>query len=121
MPNDKLAITYTADSLGKIGDITYVNDEGKLAFFDGGLRRMNLDGTLEYDLKKRATISADGQKKCIGIVFSNKTSAIDYAKGYTKGYVMALKDTKSKTGDNARWKTENTQTFQSKKARLALL
>lgn len=62
MPNDKLAITYTAVSLGKIGDIAYINDEGKLAFFDGGLRRMNLDGTLEYDLIKRATISADGQK-----------------------------------------------------------
>lgn len=101
VPNDKLAIVYTADSLGKVGDYVY-NHDGKLAFSDGGLRKMYLDGSLEWANSQPALVAGKGT--CIGFVFSNQTSEKDQAKGWKKGYVIALKNATT----SAAWNTTNT-------------
>lgn len=89
VPNKDLAITYTANDLGKIGDYAYIKD-GKLAFIDGGLRTMYLDGTLEWQENFTPIISDEQKSASIGIVFSNQVSEIDKASGY-KGYIMSNK------------------------------
>lgn len=92
IPNSDLAITYTADSLEKIGDFVYVDSNNKLVFSDGGLRKMYLDGGLEWDSDIN-NIKADPSKgTCIGILFSRNTSDKDKAANYKRGYVMALKN-----------------------------
>lgn len=91
VPNDKLAIVYTADSLGKVGDYVY-NNNGVLAFSDGGLRKMYLDGSLEWaaDAKSIKAVTDGSKGKCVGIVFSNNPSAKDRAAGFTHGYAIGL-------------------------------
>lgn len=107
IPNQDLAITYTADSLEKIGDYVYVKD-GKLAFSDGGLRKMYLDGSLEWDANI-SNIKADPSKgTCIGILFSRNASDKDKAANYKRGYVMALKNVEN--GINLKWCTTNYDT-----------
>ena len=88
MPNKDIYVEYTADSLGKIGDYVY-NDNGTLTFSDGGLRKMYLNGKLDYESTRPAPAT---DKTCIGIVFSNMTSKKDQDAGFTNGYVMALKN-----------------------------
>ena len=48
--------------------------------------------------KENATVTLDNytpfKEGCIGIIFSTVTSVTDTEKGWTKGYVMALKNTK---------------------------
>lgn len=91
--DNELAITYTEGNenfLGKIGDYVYTTTDGKLAFSDGGLRKMYLNGKLEW---ATARPQADPSKgTCVGIVFSNMTSNEDKAHGFTRGYVMGLKN-----------------------------
>lgn len=98
--NKELAVKYTAKDEGKIGDYVYNND-GKIAFSDGGLRKMYLDGSLEWETTKPGTVAGKGT--CIGVVFSNRVSDIDYAAGYRR-YVMALKN----AGKNQSWRIETT-------------
>lgn len=113
IPNKDLAITYTADSLGKIGDYVY-NDNGKLAFSDGGLRKMYLDGSLEWDWDQNQTATrprpVDNKGTCIGMIFSNNTSENDKKLGFKRGYIVALKDAaKSKSWINQKeFKIEQT-------------
>ena len=111
IPNKDLNITYTANDLGKIGDFVYINDQGELAFFDGGLRTMYLDGSLSFTAP--ATLTTEQQKKCIGVVFSNMTSETDQKAGFSKGYVMALKY----ASENIAWGTAgiNTQVAEQTK------
>ncbi|WP_455665355.1 hypothetical protein [Phocaeicola sp.] len=93
IPNASLAITYTETDLGKIGDYVYSND-GKLEFSDGGLRKMYLDGSLEWiwDQTNAERPSPDENKgTCIGVVISNDVSEKDRAAGFTHGYVMSAK------------------------------
>lgn len=93
IPNASLAITYTETDLGKIGDYVYSND-GKLEFSDGGLRKMYLDGSLEWiwDQTNADRPSPDASKgTCIGVVISNDVSEKDRAAGFTHGYVMSAK------------------------------
>lgn len=85
-----LDINYKSTDLGKIGDYVYRNNEGKIDFSDGGLRKMKLNGSLEWDTRPNPV--AD-KGDCIGIVFSNMTSEDDKRAGFTNGYVMALKNT----------------------------
>lgn len=99
IPNDKLAIVYTADSLGKVGDYVY-NNNGELAFSDGGLRKMYLDGTLEWATRPD---SKTDKGTCIGIVFSNNTTEEDKAFGFKKGYIISIKD-----ASKGVWKNEDT-------------
>lgn len=87
--NKELAVKYTAKDEGKIGDYVYNND-GKIAFSDGGLRKMYLDGSLEWESTKPGTVAGKGT--CIGVVFSNLTSDKDQAEGWKRGYVMAVKN-----------------------------
>ncbi|MCD8182937.1 MAG: hypothetical protein LUE99_07365 [Bacteroides sp.] len=108
VPNEELAITYTAADLGKVGDIAYINDAGELAFFDGGLRKVNLDGTYVWNLNERRTLTASEQSKCIGIVFSNSTTAAEKKDGYTHGQVMSLLNFGKRKDGTAYWKTEKT-------------
>lgn len=84
-----LDVTYTAADLGKIGDYVY-NNNGKLEFSDGGLRKMKLNGVLEWATRPNPVTD---KGTCIGIVFSNMTSEKDKAAGFKRGYVMALKNT----------------------------
>lgn len=86
--NKELAVKYTADDKGKIGDYVY-NNNGELAFSDGGLRTMYLDGTLEWEATRPE--AKTGMGTCVGIVFSNLTSDKDQAKGWKRGYVLATK------------------------------
>lgn len=88
IPNKELAITYTADDEGKVGDYVY-NNNGTLAFSDGGLRKMYLDGTLEWENTRPGAVTGKGT--CVGIVFSNLTSETDQKAGYKRGYVLATK------------------------------
>lgn len=93
IPNASLAITYTETDLGKIGDYVYSND-GKLEFSDGGLRKMYLDGSLEWiwNQTNADRPSPDANKgTCIGVVISNDVSEKDRAAGFTHGYVMSAK------------------------------
>ncbi|WP_455667046.1 hypothetical protein [Phocaeicola sp.] len=93
IPNASLAITYTETDLGKIGDYVYSND-GKLEFSDGGLRKMYLDGSLEWiwNQTNADRPSPDENKgTCIGVVISNDVSEKDRAAGFTHGYVMSAK------------------------------
>lgn len=54
--------------------------------------------------KENATVTLDNytpfKEGCIGIIFSTVTSVTDTEKGWTKGYVMALKNTKA---ENTVW------------------
>lgn len=84
VPDGNLDITYTDKDLGKIGDYVYLTD-GKLEFSDGGLRKSSLNGTLTWEKTMPNPITG---KTCIGIVFSNKMSDKDKAKGWT-GYAIA--------------------------------
>lgn len=103
IPNSDLAITYTADDLGKIGDYVY-NNNGTLNFSDGGLRKMYLDGSLEwiweegYNGNRPAPVANKGT--CVGVVFSNMTSDKDKKMGYTRGYAMV-----AKAAPSAQWHT----------------
>lgn len=107
IPNQNLAITYTADSLGKIGDYVYTTTDGKLAFSDGGLRKMYLDGTLEWiwdqDPSKEAPDLLAGER-CVGMVFSNAVSADDAAAGYA-GYVVGYTPIFAGNYGNNYWST----------------
>lgn len=105
VPNKDLAITYTANELGKIGDYVYVKD-GKLAFFDGGLRKMYLDGSLEWAKDFNPNLTQEQKDACFGIVFSNQTSAIDQKDNYTRGYIVC-KYVPVGT-NNKNWKNTNT-------------
>lgn len=98
VPDGDLAVNYTATDLGKVGDYVY-NNNGKLDFSDGGLRKMYLSGTLEWTNMRPAPAKDKGT--CIGIVFSNMTSKKDQLAGYKKGYVMGLKN-----ANNAAWGIE---------------
>lgn len=94
IPNASLAITYTETDLGKIGDYVYSSNDGKLEFSDGGLRKMYLDGSLEWiwDQTGAERPSPDASKgTCIGVVISNDVSEKDRAAGFTHGYVMSAK------------------------------
>ncbi len=91
LPDKNIYVEYTADDLGKIGDYAY-NDNGTLAFIDGGLRKMYLNGDLDWEPNFTTTLPED--KDYLGIVFSNLTSATDYNAGYTKGYIMAAANVK---------------------------
>lgn len=93
VPDGDLAINFTANDLGKIGDYVY-NNNGKLDFSDGGLTKMYLNGALEWAATRPAPVTDKGI--CIGIVFSNMTSKKDQLAGYKRGYVMALKNAASK-------------------------
>ena len=84
VPDGNLDIKYTEKDLGKIGDYVYLTD-GKLEFSDGGLRKSSLNGTLTWAGTMPNPITG---KTCIGIVFSNKMSDNDKAKGWT-GYAVA--------------------------------
>ncbi|WP_455666397.1 hypothetical protein [Phocaeicola sp.] len=96
LPDKNIYVEYTEKDLGKIGDYAYKGTDGKLVFSDGGLRKMYLNGKLDWVTRP----SVDPNKgTCIGIVFSNMTSATDYGSGYTHGYIMALKD----AGTNLAW------------------
>lgn len=95
-----LDVTYTAADLGKIGDYVY-NNNGKLDFSDGGLRKMKLNGVLEWAAARPDAVTDRGT--CIGIIFSNMTSEKDKAAGFTHGYVMGLKEI-----PNCKFKTTNT-------------
>lgn len=99
--NKELAVKYTADDEGKIGDYVY-NNNGTLAFSDGGLRTMYLDGSLEWEATRPGAITGKGT--CVGIIFSNMTSAADQAAGYKRGYAIALKD----AGNQLPWATTDT-------------
>lgn len=95
LPDKNIYVEYTADDLGKIGDYAY-NDNGTLAFIDGGLRKMYLNGDLDWESNFTTTLPED--KDYLGIVFSNLTSATDYNAGYTNGYIMAAVNVKPSSG-----------------------
>ena len=98
LPGEKLAITYEATDLGKIGDYVYKNGDA-LDFSDGGLRGMSYTGLFTWTERP----APDPNKgTCVGIVFSNLTSAIDQAAGYT-GYAIALKNAATKLT----WRTKD--------------
>lgn len=100
VPDESLAIDYTANDLGKIGDYVY-NNNGTLDFSDGGLRRMDLYGNLTWESARPAMDATKGT--CIGVVFSNATSKTDYEAGYTRGYIVC-NTYHSSIDDNAPWK-----------------
>lgn len=108
VPNEDLAITYKATDLGKVGDIAYINGDGNLAFFDGGLRALNIDGTYVWKLDERRKLTDNEQSKCIGIVFSNSTTQFEKENGFTRGQVMALANFGTQKDGTAYWKTEDT-------------
>lgn len=96
VPNEDLTITYDPNNpqenfYGKVGDYACINaTTGELYFADGGLREITLDGTLKkWD---SVTLNSTQQSECVGIVFSNLTSEKDKAAGYSRGYVMSLKN-----------------------------
>ncbi|MCD8181833.1 MAG: hypothetical protein LUE99_00680 [Bacteroides sp.] len=91
IPNKELAITYTADSLGKVGDYVYLADDNTLSFSDGGLRKMYLDGSLDWDTRP----NRDMTKNCIGLVISRNPSEADKALGYHNGYIVYKEKLKS--------------------------
>ena len=90
VPDGNLDIVYTANDLGKVGDYVYVTTTGELAFSDGGLRKSNLNGTLEWDADLDNIKPATDKGTCVGFVFSNRVSEKDKAKGWT-GYVISTR------------------------------
>lgn len=90
VPDESLGITFTEQDLGKIGDYIYTTGDNKLAFSDGGLRRMNFDGSMVWE-KERPAVKTD-LGTCVGIVFSYITSEKDKAQGWT-GYAFGIEHT----------------------------
>jgi len=108
IPDKNIYVEYTADDLGKIGDYVY-NDNGTLKFSDGGLRKMYLNGTLDWQPVNERTGAVKDRGTCVGIVFSNLTSQKDQEAGFTHGYVLALKwsgDDYSYWGDTEQQKSD---------------
>lgn len=105
--NSELDIEYkegNANFLGKIGDYVYYTEgEDDVTFSDGGLRKMKFNGRLEWAATKPGP---DAQRNCIGIVFSNMPSEKDKNAGFTRGYIIALKNTDA---TNIKWSTKNAQ------------
>lgn len=90
VPDEGLAINYTAADLGKIGDYVYLTTANEIVFSDGGLRKAALSGQLTWDEGLASIKPVDGLGTCIGIVFTNRVSETDKGHGWT-GYAVGLK------------------------------
>ncbi|CAG9898106.1 hypothetical protein BOVA604_3343 [Bacteroides ovatus] len=91
---------YTADDM-KPGDFFYRTADGTgWAVSDGGLRKVNhATGEKEWETPAQSPVDFTDGRVCIGIVFqteSKRISALEKAKGWTHGYVMALTDAAEK-------------------------
>lgn len=104
---------YTADEL-KPGDFFYRTADGTgWVVSDGGLRMMNhATGEKEWVTPEQTPADFTDGRVCIGIVFQTepkRISALEKAKGWTHGYVMALTDAAGKCTWGDKTVDENTE------------